>query len=317
MDAIFFKELKLPPPNHNLHIGPGSQNTQTAKMLEKLDTILQSNLDRVVIVQGDTNSVLAGALAATKLNIPVCHVEAGLRSYDRKMPEEVNRIITDHISTWLFPPTHDSEEILASEGISKEKIVVSGNTIVDAFLRFKSEASQERLNKLGFEPQNYFLLTLHRPANVDNKEKIQEALTLIESISKEYSKRVCFPCHPRTRAKIAEFELAIPDCISLIEPVGYLDMLTLQNFAKAVLTDSGGLQEEACILDVPCITLRDSTERPETVTVGANQVVDLDYSLAKKALDHFFSSKASWNNPFGDGNASNVILDTILSADQS
>ena len=279
--------------------------------MERLEPILTEIEPSAVIVQGDTNSVLAGALVATKLGIPIAHVEAGLRSYDRAMPEEVNRIMTDHISSFLFPPTEECAKTLRREGIADEYIHMVGNTVADAVLSHGTRCREEDLSAFGLKPQGYYLLTMHRPANVDHKEDLEEIIALLEKVHAETGLSFFFPAHPRTKASLEKHGLTLPTCVQLAEPVGYLEMLTLQKFAKAVFTDSGGLQEESCILGTPCVTLRDSTERPETVTVGANVVVFRDCEKVLQALEMFKTAK-KWSNPFGDGRASEKIV-SILS----
>lgn len=307
LDAIFFEELKLPRPDYHLKIGPGSQTLQTARMMERLEPILIEEQPSVVLVQGDTNSVLAGALVAAKLNIPIAHIEAGLRSYDRTMPEEINRIITDHISSYLFPPTTGTAKILRHEGITNERIHIVGNTVADAVLQSSAQCIPAHLAPLKLKPSEYCLLTLHRPSNVDTKTDLAAVLVGLEAAYEELKLPFFFPAHPRTKSAIEKFKIKLPDYIHVHEPVGYLDMLTLQKFAAYVFTDSGGLQEESCILGTPCLTLRENTERPETVEVGASRIVGRNPTKIREALAYFAKSP-QWKNPFGDGTASQQIL---------
>jgi len=302
MDAIFFQELELPEPRYNLDVGSASHGKQTASMLEKIEEVLVEENPTHVFVQGDTNTVLAGALAASKLHIKVVHVEAGLRSYDRDMPEEVNRIVADVVSDILLCPTKNQEEILLKEGISKDKIFVTGNTVVDAVLE-NSELAYKKskiLKDLSLKEKKYFLLTMHRPSNVDKKESLEgifEGLKAVYDVSK---KTIIFPIHPRTKNNIEKFKIKIPEFINVISPVGYLDMLNLMKNADLIFTDSGGIQEEACILKVPTLTLRENTERPETLEVGASVLVGSD---KKRILNGFLKMKnvdRDWNNPFGE-----------------
>lgn len=306
MDAIFFKELDLPAPQYNLGVGSGGHSNQTGNILIKIEPILEKERPDIVLAQGDTNTVMAAALAAHKLGIKVGHIEAGLRSYDKTMPEESNRIITDHISDFLFAVTQNQYEILAKEGIPKEKIFLVGNSIVDAVLQNKDLASQNStiLSKLNLTPREYCLFTAHRVSNVDSKSSLQEVLSIIESIPYP----VCWPIHLRALKKINEYKLTLPKNVIQSEPLGYLDFLQLEQNAKLIVTDSGGLQEEACILGVPCITIRENTERPETVEVGANQIVGRDLQKFKQALKNLPSQ---WVNPFGDGTTSSQICDII------
>jgi UDP-N-acetylglucosamine 2-epimerase (non-hydrolysing) len=264
-----------------------------------------------LVVQGDTNSVLAGALVASKLRIPLAHLEAGLRSGDREMPEEINRIITDHISDLLLPPTQECAEALFAEGIAADSVSVVGNTVVDSVYQSKELAAAADLSRLGLTPGGYYLLTLHRPANVDRKEDLQEIFGLLETVGRETGKEFYFPAHPRTKGSIEKHGLALPACVRLASPVGYTEFLALQMNAAAIFTDSGGIQEEACILQIPCITLRDTTERPETVQVGANVLAYRDAEGALKGLREL-SGKSAWENPFGDGHAAERCLEELV-----
>jgi len=271
MDRIFFEQLELPQQDHNLDVGSGNHGEQTGRILADLETVLMAERPDVVLVQGDTNTVLAGALAASKLHIKVGHVEAGLRSYDRSMPEEINRVVADHISDYCFAPTDISKANLLKEGIAEEKIHVTGNTIVDSVYQ-NLEIAMRKVNilaDLDLEPKGYFLVTSHRQENVDNKERLGEIIRGLEMVKSEFGLPVVFPVHPRTRKMVESFGFEL-DGIRAIEPLGFLEFLQLEANARMALTDSGGVQEEACILGVPCVTLRDNTERPETLDVGAN-----------------------------------------------
>lgn len=315
MDKIFFEELKLPVPKYNLDVGSGLHGEQTAKMLSGIERILLQDTPDVVLFQGDTNTVLAGALAASKLHIKMGHVEAGLRSFDRSMPEETNRIIADHISDYLFAPTENSKQYLLAEGIPEDKIFITGNTVVDAVYQNLEISKQSRntLERFGLENGGYFLTTVHRAENTDRKGRLSSILTGFEQIYKEFNLPIIFPAHPRTVKMIKEFDLEIPEGTKVIDPVGYLDFLQLEGAAKLILTDSGGLQEEGCILGVPCITLRDNTERPETVDVGANVIAGVDSNISELAKK-MTASEASWNNPYGTGNAGELTINKILSS---
>jgi UDP-N-acetylglucosamine 2-epimerase (non-hydrolysing) len=273
MDSIFFEQLELPTARYNLDAGSASHAEQTGRIMAGVEKILMDERPEVVLVQGDTNTVLAAALAASKLHIKVGHVEAGLRSYDRSMPEEINRVVADHISDYLFAPTENSKSNLLKEGIPEEKIHVTGNTIVDSVYQ-NLEISRKKtdvLEKLGLKPKEYFLVTAHRAENVDNAKRLGEILKGLELAATEFSLPVIFPIHPRTRKMVQQFGLELC-CIRAIEPVGFLEFLQLEAGARLALTDSGGVQEEMCILGVPCVTLRENTERPETVNVGANML---------------------------------------------
>jgi UDP-N-acetylglucosamine 2-epimerase (non-hydrolysing) len=310
MDRIFFDKLRLPEPKYNLGIGSGTHAEETSKALVGIEKTLQTEKPTITLVEGDTNTVLAGALAAAKLGVNVGHVEAGLRSYDRRMPEETNRVLTDHISDLLFAPTERARENLLKEGISSDRIHVTGNTIVDCLMQNISLAQDERPVEL--DDENYFLLTLHRQENVDNKERLEEILDGLELIHKEFDLPVVYPIHPRTRKRIHEFGLAIPKCLTYIDPVDYLAFLKLEMDAKLILTDSGGVQEEACILKVPCITLRYNTERPETLDVGANKLAGTEPKQILEKTKIMLSADRNWENPFGDGTAGKTIIRIIL-----
>lgn len=315
MDAIFFEELKLPPPHYNLHVGSGPHSNQTGNILIKMEPILIDEKPDVVLVQGDTNTVLAGALAASKLEIKVGHIEAGLRSYDRSMPEETNRVLTDHMSTYLFSVSRNQTNILLAEGIADHKIYEVGNTITDALFQHIPLADQKSkiLRTLNIEPQSYVLVTSHRASNVDIKANLMELVDLISSVADRYDKKVVWPIHPRTRKKLTEFNINITSKIILTQPLGYLDFIQLQKNAKLILTDSGGIQEEACMLHIPCITLRENTERPETIEVGANVLVGRDKEKAFNAIDNWLKKNTFvWDNPFGDGHVAEKIFGHIL-----
>ena len=313
MDAIFFDELNLPAPRYNLNVGSGTHSNQTGNILIKVEPIFEKEMPDVVLVQGDTNTVLAAALTAAKLNIPVGHVEAGLRSYDRKMPEETNRIVTDHLSDYLFAVTKKQEKILLDEGKDSKKIHTVGNTVVDA-LRMNIELAQEKSNILqtnSLEKKNYFLMTAHRSSNVDTKPALEELFDLINAVLDKYEQNIVWPVHPRALKNIKEFNIEVPGRLKLIQPLGYLDFLQLQNNAKIVLTDSGGLQEEACALFVPCVTLRENTERPETIDVGANLLIGRDKEKCLEAMDTMLRTSTNWDNPFGDGTTAKQILNIL------
>ncbi len=309
MDRIFFEQLKLPEAKYNLDVGSGKHGEQTAKMLAGIEEILLKDTPDVVLVQGDTNTVLAGALAASKLQIKVGHVEAGLRSFDRTMPEETNRVIADHISNYLFAPTEKSKQYLLNEGIPEEKVFVTGNTIVDAAHQNLKIAKQTGnvLETLGLKEKEYFAATAHRAENVDSKKRLGGILSGFSQIYEEFGLPIIFPAHPRTVKMIREFGFEVPEGTRLIEPLGYLEFLQLEGEAKLILTDSGGVQEESCILKVPCVTLRDNTERPETVEVGANLIAGTGEKIILCA-GQMMESKPEWKNPYGNGNAAELTL---------
>ncbi len=309
MDKIFFEQLKLPQAKYNLDVGSGKHGEQTAKMLTGIEEILIKDRPDVVFVQGDTNTVLAGTLAASKLQIKIGHVEAGLRSFDRTMPEETNRIIADHTSDYLFAPTETSRKYLLNEGISYDKIFVTGNTVVDAAYQNLeiSKNGADILKELGLKEKGYFAATAHRAENVDSKERLGGILKGFSQIYKEFGLPIIFPAHPRTVKMIGEFGFKVPEGTRLIEPLGYLEFLQLESGARLILTDSGGVQEESCILKVPCVTLRNNTERPETVDVGANLIAGSGESIIECARK-MIESDCEWENPYGNGNAAELTL---------
>jgi UDP-N-acetylglucosamine 2-epimerase (non-hydrolysing) len=308
MDRIFFQQLQLPDPKYNLEVGSGTHAQQTAKMLTGIEQVLLKEKPDIVIVQGDTNTTLAGALAAAKLQIPVAHVEAGLRSFDMSMPEEINRVLVDHISTLLFAPTEISRRNLEREAVT-EGVYVTGNTIVDAIYRYLPLTDKVTLP---FNPPNeYALLTLHRQENVDNPQRLANAIMGVTNVAEKLGITIIFPAHPRTRNRISQYGITVPPSIKMIEPLGYFEFLKLLKNAKIVYTDSGGVQEEACILKVPCITLRYNTERPETLHVGANTVVGFSPERILLETQRMIKKSRSWRNPLGDGRASERIIKII------
>ena len=289
MSDVFFDELELPKPNYNLSIGSGTHGKQTGRMLESLERVIIKEKPDWMVVYGDTNSTLAGALAASKLHIPVAHVEAGLRSFNRKMPEEINRIVTDSITNWFFTTSEQANNNLRNAGISEERIFFVGNTMIDTL-----KANFDRLrppalwNVESLEPKQYFVLTLHRPNNVDEQEKLVAMLNAISEGTR--GRKVIFPVHPRTAKMLKELDSELPGFV-YAEPMGYLEFNYLVKNCMAVITDSGGITEEATVMGVPCLTLRDTTERPETVTVGTNELVGTDPSKLKPVLDRVFSGQ--------------------------
>ncbi len=308
MDKVFFEQLNLPEARYNLDIGSGMHGEQTARMLSGIEKILVKEKPDTILVEGDTNTVLAGALAACKLHMKVGHVEAGLRSYDNQMPEEINRVLTDHCSDYLFSPTEKSREILLREGISEKKIFVVGNTIVDAVYQNIKLSKDDTMKNLGLTQKEYILATIHRQENVDNNERFRNIIEGIELVSKELNVSVIYPIHPRSRKMMANFGLNIDGRIRLIEPLDYLNFLQLEANARVIMTDSGGLQEESCILKVPCVTLRDNTERPETLDVGSNILAGTEPGKILKCTQKMISKEKNWKNPFGDGDTSRKII---------
>jgi len=282
MSEIFFRELSIPAPSVNLNVGSGGHGKQTGEMLAKIEEILLTHKPDKVLVYGDTNSTLAGALAACKLGIPIAHVEAGLRSFNRSMPEEHNRVLTDHCSDLLFCPTQTAVNHLAFEGI-RNGVHLVGDTMFDAVLSFRelARSRSDAMKKFGLKPKNFYLATIHRPYNTDDPVALESAMKALGSLGHQ----VLFPVHPRTRPKLQSLSLA--SNIQLCDPLGYLDMLLLQEEARVVLTDSGGVQKESFFLKTPCVTLRTETEWVETVQAGWNIVTGVDSSAIQKAVEQF------------------------------
>ena len=312
MSRLFFDELGIPEPDINLNIGSGLHAQQTGQMMIGIEEILVTQQPDLVLVYGDTNSTLAGAVAGSKLNIPICHVEAGLRTYNRKMPEEINRVLTDKISDYLFCPTQTAVKHLKAEGITK-RVSLTGDVMYDASLHFSKLAEQKDsvLEKLGLLTKQYILATCHRPQNTDD----MEAMSNIISAFMEADLKVVFPVHPRTRGFLSKFgldeKIKHQSNLVLIEPVGYLEMIQLEQNAKKILTDSGGVQKEAYFYKVPCITMRPETEWTETVEDGWNKLVGADKKEILQALATFNPNQAQ-NNHYGDGTASVKIARILL-----
>ena len=313
MDKVFFEQLGLPEAKHNLDVGSGTHAEQTGKMLIGIEKVLLREKPHIVLVEGDTNTVLAGALAAAKLGIKVGHVEAGLRSYDRHMPEEINRILADHCSDLLFAPTKNSKNTLLAEGVPKEEIFVTGNTIVDAVHQNLEIAKHREIKrcKLEIKPKNYFLVTIHRQESVDEAQRFQGILKGLAKLNERFGIPVIYPIHPRAKKRLKEFKLEAKG-IKMIDPLDYLSFLYLEKNAKLVLTDSGGVQEETCILGVPCVTLRYNTERPETVVVGANVLAGAEPDEIVNKTELMLNRKNRWKNPFGDGKAGKRIVQILI-----
>jgi UDP-N-acetylglucosamine 2-epimerase (non-hydrolysing) len=312
LDKVFFEQLGLPSPKYNIGVGSGTHAEETGKMLIGIEKVLLKEKPDVVLVEGDTNTILAGALVASKLHVKIGHVEAGLRSYDRQMPEEINRTLADHCSDYLFTPTEKAKAILLGEGIPEEKIFVTGNTIVDAVYQNLDIAEKEvnALDNLHLNSKGYFLVTIHRQENVDNSAKFVSILEGLDRVATEFALPVIYPIHPRSKKMMAHFNLEAKN-LKFVEPLDFLSFLQLESKAKLILTDSGGVQEEACILRVPCVTLRDNTERPETIEVGANILAGASLDKILDCVEIMLNRKSEWANPFGDGKASERIVKII------
>ncbi len=309
MDKVFFEQLELPEAKYNLDAGSGSHAEQTGKMLIGIEKVLAEEKPDVVLVEGDTNTALAGALAAAKLGTKVGHVEAGLRSYDRGMPEETNRVLADHCSDLLFAPTEKSRAILIGEGIAEGKVFVTGNTVVDA-VRQNLELAEKKasaLNHLGLEKDGFLLATVHRQENVDAEERFRGILKGLETVEAKFGLPIVYPIHPRAMKQLKAFQIAL-EGLTIIEPLDYLSFLQLEGQTRLVLTDSGGVQEETCILKVPCVTLRNNTERPETLDVGSNVLAGTDPDKIVEKAARMLDAKRDWTNPFGNGTAGKKII---------
>ncbi|QCC49277.1 non-hydrolyzing UDP-N-acetylglucosamine 2-epimerase [Halobellus limi] len=313
LDSVFFDQLELPEPDYNLGVGSSSHGEQTGRMLIGVERALTELDPDVVLVQGDTNSVLAGSIAASKMDAELGHVEAGLRSFDRSMPEETNRVVADHVAGYLFAPTEQSKAYLLDEGISEHRITVTGNTVVDALLRNREIARRKStvLADLGLVDDDFFVMTAHRQENVDDEARFRDLLAGVERAAEAHDATVVYPVHPRARDRLEAFDIDVPERIRTVEPLEYLDFLRLSAAADLVLTDSGGVQEEACILGVPCVTMRDNTERPETIDVGANRLASTDPGQIVAAATEMLLRSGDWENPFGDGDAAERILRTL------
>ena len=322
MSKFFFDDLELPHPDEYLEVGSGTHGMQTAKIMERYEEVLLKEKPDLIIVAGDVNSTIACALDAVKLHIPVAHLEAGLRSHAKTMPEEINRILTDVISDYLLTPSVDADENLINEGKDKSKIHFVGNIMIDSLIQFKERAKESAiLNNLNIESQKYALITLHRPSNVDHKEGLTIILDAFEEISQKV--KLVFPIHPRTKKQISLFGLDEKvnkiSNLFLIEPVGYYDFMKLQMEAKFILTDSGGIQEESTYFGVPCLTLRKNTERPITITEGTNQLVQLTTkSIIVKANEILSGSYKKGKIPtFWDGKTAQRIVSFFRNEDIS
>ncbi len=318
MSDSFFDDLGIPKPDINLGVGSASHAVQTAGIMTAFEPVVLSEKPDWVVVVGDVNSTIACALVCSKLGVKVAHVEAGLRSRDRSMPEEINRILTDAIADLLLTTSQDADENLLREGISVDTIRFVGNVMIDSLLEHLKVAERSKIREqLGVSEKEYAVLTLHRPSNVDSRETLKPIVEALIDISQQIP--IVFPVHPRTRAKIDEFGLAEAiktSNIRLIEPLGYVDFMRLYSGSRLVLTDSGGLQEETTVLGIPCLTLRENTERPVTIELGSNILVGTDPEKIKQAayelLNKENSSQPARIPPLWDGKAAGRICDELL-----
>lgn len=308
MSDVFFLQLAMPEPDVNMGVGSGSHAKQTAEVMARFEPVILERKPDVVLVYGDVNSTVAAALVCAKLLVRVGHVEAGLRSFDRTMPEEINRLVTDQLADLLFTPSEDGDVNLRREGVSPEKIHRVGNVMIDSLVRLLPAAKQCNRNGL---PERYALVTLHRPANVDDSRVLKRILESLLAINKDLD--VVFPVHPRTRQRIAELGVDVRH-LHLLEPVPYIEFLALQSRATVVITDSGGIQEETTYLQIPCITVRNNTERPITVTMGTNVLVGQDIGKLRAELSRILEGGARLGTipPLWDGRTGERIADILL-----
>src|SRR5216684_4382040 len=307
MSDVFFQQLGMPAPDVNLQVGSGSHAQQTAHIMCRFEPVVLEKKPDLVLVYGDVNSTVAAALVCSKLQIKVGHVEAGLRSFDRGMPEEINRLVTDQLADLLFTPSEDGDQNLAREGIPAGKVYRVGNVMIDSLVRLLPVAIEKKLNGL---PDRYVLVTLHRPANVDDERTLKGILECLLELNSQL--KVIFPVHPRTRQRIADFGFDASQ-LDLREPLPYIEFLALQRRATVVVTDSGGIQEETTYLKVPCLTLRNNTERPVTVTMGTNVLVGQDGAKLRSELDKILQGKQKQGTvpPLWDGHAGQRIAEIL------
>lgn len=314
MDEVFFRELGVRDPDHRFELKERSPHRQVSQTIERIAPVAEGA--DLVVVHGDTNTTLAGALVANKLGRPLAHVEAGIRSFDKSMPEEVNRIVADQLSRFLFAPTEVSRANLAAENVH-EGVHVVGNTVIDALTQNVkvAEAKSDVLRRLGLTPRRYAVLTFHRAENVDRPEVFASAIRAFRAAAAETGLEIVFPIHPRTVKMAArhglEDSLRAVEGLRLVEPTGYFDMLLLEKNAALVMTDSGGLQEEACFFRVPCVTLRENTERPETLEIGANVLAGTAPERVAAACRRQLGRKREWPNPYGDGTTGGRVAAVI------
>lgn len=319
LSDIFFRQMGIPAPHVNLEVGSGSQAAQTAEILKRIEPVLIEHQPDLVLVVGDVNSTLAVSLAAVKLGIRVAHVEAGLRSFDRSMPEEINRVVTDALADYLFVTEQDAIEHLLREGRPRESIFLVGNVMIDSLRHFLPIAQQSRIGeelglKNGSNWRRFGVLTLHRPSNVDSTEKLKELLHAIDVVAAQIP--VVFPVHPRAQQRLTQARIGHHPQLLIIPPIGYLDFLCLLSRATLVLTDSGGIQEETTALGVPCLTVRENTERPVTISEGTNLLVGTDPCKIIAAAQDIVAGKAKAGRipPLWDGHAAERIVDILLRA---
>lgn len=315
-DGLFFKQLNFPKPDYHLKVGSGSQAQQLGKLVQKFEKVLLKEKPDLVFSFSDANPALSG-IAASKMGIKVVHLEAGMRSFDWRSPEEKNRRMLDSISDYLFTPTTYSKNNLLHEGMPKHRIFKVGKPIFEVLENFKKEIDENKiLEKLNVEKQQYVLVTAHRPENVGIKKPFSNILSALEQIHKKYDKQIIFPAHPRTRAAIKKFGFKVSKGITLLDPIGFLEFSKLEKNAFCCVTDSGTVQEDACIFHIPCVTMRISTERPETIAIGSNIVSGLNKKHILDAVDKMVNKKTNWKNPYGKPDASKQMINALQKLDK-
>ena len=314
MDKIFFDELNLPQPKYNLNCGYDSFKKQISFMSKRAIEVLRKEKPDHFLVYADPTSCLAGAIAAAKTNTRIHHIEAGLRSDDLRMLEEINRIITGQLADYHYASLEQAKKNLVDEGTDESKIFVVGNTIVDSVYQNieLSKRNSTILEKLCLKDKEYFLLTFHRAENVDDKERLSKIIKGLELICDKYNIPIIYPMHPRTKKMLNQFDIKVPEGVTIIEPTSFLDFLQLESNSRLVITDSGGIQEEACILKIPCVTLRDNTERPETLEIGSNILSGVEPDNILRCVEIMYDKERNWEQPYGDGKSAENILDILL-----
>ena len=314
-DGLFFKQLNFPQPDYHLKIGSGTQAQQLGLLVQKFENVLIKEKPDLVFSFSDANPALSG-IVASKMGIKVVHLEAGMRSYDWRMPEEKNRRLLDSISDYLFTPTNGTKRNLIREGISKHRIFKIGKPIFEVLENFRKEINDNKiLEELDLEHKNYVLVTAHRPENVSTKKPLSNILSALEQINKKYNKQIIFPMHPRTRESIKINSMKVSKGIKILDPIGFLEFSKLEKNAFCCVTDSGTVQEDACIFKVPCVTMRISTERSETVDVGSNIVAGINKNHILEAVDTMINRKTNWKNPYGTPDCSKQMIKVLQKLD--
>ena len=311
LDRIFFEQLEIRKPDYHLGVGSGSDGEQTAKIIGESEKVILREQPSIVLVFGDSNSSQA-AIAAAKANFRAARLEAGMRAYDWRMPEEKNKRMVDHVCRFLFVYTQWQEENLLRENVKPYRIFMVGNPTVDMINAFREKAYTNAISSdLGLSRGDYFLVTAHRSENVDEKASLNKILKSLELVARKYEKPVIWPLYPRTRDRIRKFDLAVPKGVQVLEPLGFLEFLHLEMNALCLISDSGTLQEEGCILGVPCVVIRASTERPETVVLGSSIVAGLEPTSVLQSIETFMNENRKWKHPYGDGHTADRVVDVM------